>query len=187
VSGSGISWAICKSASCSRQITTPAPHHSVFYRPDALPSTTQPTASKHWRQSTEGLSRIKLGLNILRENYRCSWRHKLCQLSTGMAPLTAEDRCFKVDRVFWCTLYFSRQFQNMLSLNYYAEFSICFMYTFWIYDDCVQCNVRFGKKTVGVVPLPTAPFLCYYSIQPSTGVELSRDRPIVAATFLSLW
>ena len=30
VSGSGISWAICKSAHRSRQITTPAPHHSVF-------------------------------------------------------------------------------------------------------------------------------------------------------------
>ena len=29
VSGSGISWTICKSARCSRQITTPAPHHSV--------------------------------------------------------------------------------------------------------------------------------------------------------------
>jgi len=30
VSGSGISWAICKSALRSRQITMPAPHHSVF-------------------------------------------------------------------------------------------------------------------------------------------------------------
>jgi len=38
VSGSGISSAICKSAPCSRQTTTPAPHHSVFYRPDALPN-----------------------------------------------------------------------------------------------------------------------------------------------------
>jgi len=28
----------------------PAPHHSVFYRPDALPAA-QPTASKHWRQT----------------------------------------------------------------------------------------------------------------------------------------
>jgi len=28
--GSGISWAICKSALYSRQITTAAPHHSVF-------------------------------------------------------------------------------------------------------------------------------------------------------------
>ena len=49
VSGSGISWAICKSAPRSRQITMPAPHCSVFYRPDALPAA-QPTASKHWRQ-----------------------------------------------------------------------------------------------------------------------------------------
>ena len=35
-----------KSAPSSRQITTPAPHHSGFYRPDALPAA-QPTASKH--------------------------------------------------------------------------------------------------------------------------------------------
>ena len=48
-SGSGIRWAICKSARRSRQITMPAPHHSVFYRPDALPAA-QPTVSKHWRQ-----------------------------------------------------------------------------------------------------------------------------------------
>ena len=52
VSGSGISRAICKSAPRSRQITTPEPHHSVFYRPDALPAT-QPTASKHWRRLLE--------------------------------------------------------------------------------------------------------------------------------------
>jgi len=36
VSGSGISWAICKSAPRSSQL--PAPHHSVFNRPDALPA-----------------------------------------------------------------------------------------------------------------------------------------------------
>jgi len=30
VSGSGISWDVCKSAPCSRQITTPTPHHSIF-------------------------------------------------------------------------------------------------------------------------------------------------------------
>ena len=49
VSGSGIRCAICKSAPRSRQITMPAPHCSVFYRPDALPAA-QPTVSKHWRQ-----------------------------------------------------------------------------------------------------------------------------------------
>jgi len=51
VSDSGISWAICKSAHHSRQITMPAPHLSVFYRMDALPAA-QPTVSKHWRHSS---------------------------------------------------------------------------------------------------------------------------------------
>ena len=48
VSGSGISWAICKFAPRSRLITTPAPHHSVFtgWMP-FLPPNQQ-------RQSTEG-------------------------------------------------------------------------------------------------------------------------------------
>ena len=36
VSGSGISWAICKSAPRSRQITMPAPHHSVFLQADSV-------------------------------------------------------------------------------------------------------------------------------------------------------
>jgi len=51
VSGSGISWAICKSAPCPRQKTMPAPHHSVSYRQDAFPAT-QPTTSKHWGQNS---------------------------------------------------------------------------------------------------------------------------------------
>jgi len=48
VSGSGIHWAVCKSASLSRQITTPAPRRSVFTgRVPFLPPNQQ-------RQSTEG-------------------------------------------------------------------------------------------------------------------------------------
>ena len=48
VSGSGIRWAICKSAPCSRQITMPAPHCSVFIgRIPFLPPNQQ-------HQSTEG-------------------------------------------------------------------------------------------------------------------------------------
>ena len=48
VSGSGISWTICKSAPHSRQITTSAPHHSFFTgQMPFLPPNQQ-------RQSTEG-------------------------------------------------------------------------------------------------------------------------------------
>jgi len=42
-SGSGISWAICKSVPWPRHITKPVSHHSVFYRLDVLPAI-QPTA-----------------------------------------------------------------------------------------------------------------------------------------------
>ena len=66
VSGSDISWVICKSAPRLRQTTMPAPHHSVFYGPDALPAT-QPTASKYWRQR---INAIKL-----------EWSFKSLQLS----------------------------------------------------------------------------------------------------------
>ena len=60
MSGSDISWAVCKSAPRSRQITTPASHHSVFYRPDALPAA-KTTASKHWGQYTNKINVVKLG------------------------------------------------------------------------------------------------------------------------------
>ena len=69
-SGTRISWAICKSTQRSRQITTPAPHHSVFYRPDALPAA-QPTASKHWRHTPTvkvkyvGFSRVLQSLKTI--------------------------------------------------------------------------------------------------------------------------
>ena len=51
MSGSGISWVICKSAPNSRKITMPEPYHSIFYRPDALPAA-QSKVSKHWRRYT---------------------------------------------------------------------------------------------------------------------------------------
>jgi len=77
VSGSGISWAICKSAPWPRHITMPANHHSAFYRPDALP-TTQPTASKHWRQHICAVAKcinasakiVALLANLLKHTYK---------------------------------------------------------------------------------------------------------------------
>ena len=59
VRGSGISWVICMSAPCSRQTTTPAPHHFVFTgQMPFLPPNQQ-------RQSTEGkLTRIQNSIII---------------------------------------------------------------------------------------------------------------------------
>jgi len=63
VSGNGISWAIYKSATGSRQITTPAPHHFLQARcPSCLPS------QQH--QSTEGKSPL---LTILQKPYKIKY------------------------------------------------------------------------------------------------------------------
>ena len=64
VSGSGISWNICKSAPRSRQITTPAPHHSVYFtgRMPFLPPNQQ-------RQSTEGIPRSIFSVHLLACNF----------------------------------------------------------------------------------------------------------------------
>ena len=64
VSGSSISWAICKSASRSRHITTPTPHHSIFTgRMPFVPANQQ-------RQGTEGrphlFHNLPLPLRLLR-------------------------------------------------------------------------------------------------------------------------
>jgi len=57
VSGSGISWAKGKSAP---DITMPAPHHSVFYSPDALPAPNQQC------QSTEGKLLCQILLKLVK-------------------------------------------------------------------------------------------------------------------------
>jgi len=65
VSGSGISWAVCKSAPRTRQTTTPAPHYSVFYRPDALPAA-QPSV-KALKATNDGITVpnfVKIGQTV---------------------------------------------------------------------------------------------------------------------------
>jgi len=85
VSISGISWAICKSASRSRQITIPAPHHSVFCtgRTPFLPPNQQ-------RQSTEGTSSDR---KYLRKS-----RRELMESGTA-GPVLGHDRKWN-----WVTL-----------------------------------------------------------------------------------
>jgi len=105
VSGSAISWAICKSAPHSRQITTPAPDNSVFYRPDALPAA-QTTASKHWRHyrtqprtkkgkqnKLKSIKRIcsEVSVNTPENPWSKSWRQE--------AQLSLRDRAMR--RVSW--------------------------------------------------------------------------------------
>ena len=58
VSGSGISWAICKSAPRSRQITTPVLHRSVFLQA-GCPSCCPTNELQHWRHMISTSFNIK--------------------------------------------------------------------------------------------------------------------------------
>ena len=62
----------------------PAPHHSVFYRPDALPAA-QPTASKHWRKGLANVSLMLAWLNVacLLWNQPQMWIHNVALNHVG--------------------------------------------------------------------------------------------------------
>jgi len=101
--GSGISWTMCKSsAPRSRQITTPVPRHSSFYRRDALPAA-QPTASKHWRQKKWSVIKGKARqLNRNNELACLAWAHTqhspLCWWTTAY-PADTEERSLRTAHV----------------------------------------------------------------------------------------
>jgi len=84
VSDSGISWATCKSAPHSRQITLPAPHHSVYYRPDALP-VAQPTASKHWMQKSTHINAHKINSAVTDDSSSQKWEAVLCWFAHNLS------------------------------------------------------------------------------------------------------
>ena len=88
VSGSGISWAICKFAPRSRQITTPATHHSVFLQA-GCPSC-RPT------NSVKALKAITVTYT--------EWNMKILLMWWWFALITISDPLFCEDvllRSFW--------------------------------------------------------------------------------------
>ena len=75
VSGSGISWAICKSTHRSRQITTPAPHHSVFLQagcPFCRPTNSAKALKVEINVQAVGFCEFKISLNRVGKRLWCS-------------------------------------------------------------------------------------------------------------------
>jgi len=91
VSGSGISWAICKSAPRSRQTTTQAPHHSVFTgRMPFLPPNRQ-------CQSTEGKCSLPVS-NVDKNSLGCGRQN----MYRSSAPVKIFLRCRGFLKFFSC-------------------------------------------------------------------------------------
>ena len=152
MSGSGISWAICKSASRSRQITMSAPHHSVFYRPDALPAAL-PTASKHSRQVdvyTRHTQRYSQGGNSV--EYQCTifscW-HCMFFSAVWQLPLLTQDR--RVIRSTESnTLQLSPKVDSFFSICEAGGimFSVCPSSCACVYARVLEANAFFDRNDV---------------------------------------
>ena len=140
---SGISWTICKPfAPGSRQKTMPEPHHSAFYRPDALPAA-QPTASKHWRQITDCQSALKStgAIQMSRLFYfYFAWLVEQIRASLGML----------YDHMTSSFLLFA-SIATMPGTTLNKKFSICGMFLFKITTLCPEktwqyiCDHNSGK------------------------------------------
>ena len=133
VSGSGISWAIRKSAPCSRQITTPAPHHSVFRgRMPFLPPNQQ-------RQSTEGTSAGRTNVDIW-ASAKLELVDKFCYLGDmlsvdGDADAAVEARI----RIGW------NKFRQLVPLLTNEDVSVTM--TGRLYSSCVRSSMLHGSET----------------------------------------
>jgi len=88
VSRSGIRWAICKSAPRSKQITMPAPNHSVFYRLDALPAAWSVKALK--ATSPDSVINRRLS-HCMQCPLRLSWH-----MNMQSAHVCGEEVCVKI-------------------------------------------------------------------------------------------
>ena len=74
VSGSGINWAICKSAPRSRQITMPAPHHSVFTgRMPFLPPNQQHQNTEGKNTTAKNQLQTKLHKFVIKTDEQSNW------------------------------------------------------------------------------------------------------------------
>ena len=105
MSGSGISWAICKSAPRSRLITTPAPHHSVltgrmpFLPPNQQRQSTEGTAGKNKDTNKTSLCEPPpSALNVTLPAFAAERRRAHSYRSTSPAHRTLNRKSAGVDR-----------------------------------------------------------------------------------------
>ena len=116
VSGSGISWAICKSAPCSRQITMPAPHHSVFLQV-GCPSC-HPTNSVKALKAQHDTHAVHMHSTYAKFELIVLWSFRwcFCAVFTNTKIFLL---CFYISKVFF---YICKVFKNsVLVVSLFAE------------------------------------------------------------------
>jgi len=155
VSGSGISWTICKSAPCSRQITTPALHHSVFYRPGCpfcLPTTGQST------EGTDFFTSAVWKLFILTRSSAITDRpdSTLCQSKSFQLLHNCKNQLYNKSATY--RTYRVRAFCRLTDIKLYAS-SRCWDWSTSFVDNTMNLlwwnflSPAFGTKFQSEIPL----------------------------------
>jgi len=139
VSGSGIRWAICKSAHRSRQITMPATHHSVFYRRDALPAA-QPTVSKHCQSTNTKCNQNQM--RVPHHHTDCHWQ------SVPKAVLNTSDHWRRTTMVV-------SDWLRMTKVSRLKQSSILFL-------SCNHCSRKWHSLTIKTKPLLITEAACQW-------------------------
>jgi len=130
---SGISWAICRSAPWPIHTTMQASHHSLFYRPDALPAT-QPTTSKQCflpvcvivQQYNQQLLQLFLYTSSILKVYVC--------IFAGICTVYLARTRLSQSRIMVCLWKHSVQFRRFSSgvtrmmVPYLSKFLLCFQW-----------------------------------------------------------
>ena len=189
VSGSGISWAMYKSAPRTTQITTPAPHHSIFYRQDGLPAA-QPTASKHWRQHINKISNLTFpvprtellaGIDFLTstcrpttpvkdKKLRYRWGTARCTVSVEMlSTATQQCRNYLYDKLW-------KKIKVMKSEGYGGAMCNKHLHSTMTRFESLQLSYRCHKQTGHgrVVDITNIPTTCCGKIFKVQNVEIAH-------------
>jgi len=153
VSGSGISWAVCKSAPRSGQITTPAPHHSVHFIhlnwngmlvQTATGRMPFMSANQRCQQHTDpNHGKTFAGLHIFLIH---NWRTAAC--TTGMPAPVFENTYFtffQISRNSMQTFFFQMTFDESLVLNTSK----------WVHNFTLVLHLNFYHLSVKIC------FYCY--------------------------
>ena len=125
----------------SLQTTMPSPHHSVFYRPDALPAT-QPTASKQVKSFETHLKYLPSTTRDLRLKWKY-WYKSPKWNGSSIRSIMHVTYLHNVEHLVRCEI----TCKHVHTTRVHSKFHIRFHSTVTVCPACLQCFDAVGWAT----------------------------------------
>ena len=162
-----------------QKITTPAPHYSVFYRPDALPAA-QPTASKHWRQvvysalklflETFTVNRFRLRSWLADKHLQSAMKVECSQFSPNIEQMAIKDKCNISHQLLVTAIVFQdmtlvvwNTFPDCFFTSQRCYLCFCFL-LFYIFVPVSSHKPLGGEEVPAIFPLVAVQLLNFLSV-----------------------